>query len=246
VKDSRGSLKLHALLAGVIVPPMLLFAAVAWLDHQAVMDQARHNIGTTVRVVQENAHNVFDTHKLVSALIGQRIRGMTWEEISRSEALHQYLARLVSEYPKMQSLWLVDAAGILRGSSAVFPAPPINLTDRDYFIALRERDVGTFVGQTVHGRILSEDIFNVTRRRASDAGQFDGVIVISALPSYFDNFWKVVSPADGSIAFLIRRDGTLLARIPPAYAATPLGSDTPLMQANRHRRLRHIPSDFAR
>jgi hypothetical protein len=113
----------RGLLIGVVLLPAMLLGVVAWLDYVSVFDQALKDVQSTTRVFEESAHNVFDTHKLVARLVDQRIRGMSWDEISASEALHQYLDGVVHEYPKMQSLWLVDPSGIVRNSSAVFPTP---------------------------------------------------------------------------------------------------------------------------
>jgi two-component system, NtrC family, sensor kinase len=231
-KAASGFVNLDGLLIGVILPPMLLFAVVAWLDRVSVLDQATQQIGITTRVLGENAHNVFDTHRLVAKLVNERIHAMSWDEISRSEGLHQYLVAVVGDFPKMQSVSLVDRWGMVRCSSAIFPVPTIDLADQDYFVGLRERDVGLFVGQPVHGRVFTADVFNVAQRRSSDSGQFDGIIVVSALPSYFVNFWKAVSGTDGATEFLARRDGTLLAHNPPVGVDTPrLAANSPLMQA---------------
>jgi signal transduction histidine kinase len=225
-------LAFSGLLAGVIVLPALMFSIVAWEDRVTVLEQATQDIRNTTRVLAENAHDVFATHSLVARLVDERIHGMSWDEIAQSEAVHQYLVSVVHEFPKMQSLWLVDPSGELRASSAVSSAPPISLIDRDYFVALHERDAGLFIGQMVHGRVLTEDIFNAASRRSNDSGRFDGVIVVSALPSYFANFWKEVSAADNAVELLIRRDGALLARVPQAKVSpSPLDANSPLMRA---------------
>ncbi|MDR3530704.1 MAG: hypothetical protein P4L90_09150, partial [Rhodopila sp.] len=139
----------------------MLFGVVAWQDRISVMREAEQDIRNTTTIYQENAHTAFETHKLVASLVNEHIRGMNWDQISESEPLHQYLASVVHDFPKMQSLWLADPSGLIRNSSAVFPSPPVSVADRDYFIALRERDTGMFFGRPVHGRILADDIFNV-------------------------------------------------------------------------------------
>jgi signal transduction histidine kinase len=232
MKLGIGPFKLHRLLIAVILPPILLFAIVAWLDRISVLDQATRNVIITSRMFAENAHDAFDEYRLVAGRVDERIHGMTWEEISQSEGLHQYLAGIVQDLPKIKSLSVVDPAGLLRASSGGFPIPEVWLTDRDYLSALRERDVGIFVGQNVHGRMPADDIINVAQRRSSPSGKFDGVIVVSASPSYFVRFWREVAPAEDAIAFLAHRDGVLLARIAPTGMTPPaLAPDTPLMQA---------------
>lgn len=222
---------LNALLLGVLILPASLFGIVAWLDRISVLDQAALDIVATTRVLEENAHNVFDTHKLVADLVDERIRGMTWNEIATSESLHQYLTRIVHDFPKTKSLWLIDPTGALLSSSTAFPSPIHNLADRDYFIALRDADVGLFVGQRGRGAVIPDEMFSVARRRSSTTGHFDGIIVIAALPTYFTNFRKKVVPSDATLEFLARRDGTLIARRPETVPRPPiLGPDTPFMR----------------
>ncbi len=222
---------LSGLVLGAILLPTMLYGAVAWQDRIAVLKQAEQNAQDTTRVFNENASNVFQFHRLVASVVNEHIRGMSWQQIADFRAVHDYLADLIRNQPRIQSLWLIDSAGMVRNSSAVFPVPQVSVADRDYFIALRERDTGTFIGQVVHGRVLVEDIFNVAQRRVNNSGTFDGVVDVSALPSYFTNFWNTVAHELGS-AILIRRDGAILARLPAINGNTPpLGANNALMQA---------------
>jgi two-component system, NtrC family, sensor kinase len=222
----------HGLVLAAVLLPAMMFAGVAWQDRKSVLNAAERNVLSTVQIFEENAHNVFGTHKLVAAMLNDHIRGLSWQEIAASQALHEYLAGIVHANPQIQSLWLIDPAGIVQNSSVVFPAPSVSVADRDYFTALRERDVGAFIGQAVHGKIFFEDIFNVAQRRSSDSGSFDGVVVVSAMPSYFTKFWGATADKPGIAAALIRHDGAILAREPAANADTPsLAATSPLMQA---------------
>jgi two-component system NtrC family sensor kinase len=232
VKEQTTRILFRCLVLGVVLLPAILFAVVAWQDRKSVLNAAERDVLGTVEIFKENAHNVFGTHKLVTTLLNDHIRGLSWEDIANSEALHAYLAAVVHDNPQIKSLWLIDPAGIVRNSSAVFPAPSVSVTDRDYFNALRERDAGTFIGQAVRARVFAEDIFNVAQQRLSDSGSFDGVVVVSALPSYFTSFWSAITDQPGIAAVLVRNDGAILAREPAANADTPaLAVASPLMQA---------------
>jgi two-component system NtrC family sensor kinase len=231
-KEQTTRILFRCLVLGVVLLPAMLFAVVAWQDRKSVLNAAERDVLGTVEIFKENARNVFGTHRLVTTLLNDHIRGLSWQEIADSQALHAYLAAVVHDNPQIKSLWLIDPAGIVRNSSAVFPAPSVSVADRDYFIALRERDAGTFIGQAVRARVSAEDIFNVAQRRLSDSGSFDGVVVVSALPSYFTGFWGVIADQPGIAAVLIRNDGAILAREPAANADTPaLAVTSPLMQA---------------
>src|SRR2546429_573328 len=76
--------------------------------------------------------------------------------------------------------------GTMATSSRVFPVPPIDLSDRDYFIALRDGYQGAFISKVYRGRATGTDQFDFARRRSSSDGTFNGVIDISDSPRYFE------------------------------------------------------------
>jgi hypothetical protein len=130
----------RCLVLGAFLLPVALFAVVAWQDRNAVLDVAQRDVLGTVEIFSENAHNVFGTHKLVANLLNDHIRGLSWQEIADSQTLHDYMAEVAHDNPQIQSLWLIDSVGIVRNSSAIFPAPSVSVADRDYFDALRKHD----------------------------------------------------------------------------------------------------------
>ena len=195
--------------------PLLLFVVVAAQDRQIILREAERDVSDRADIFYEHARKVFETHELIAEAIDGRIRSMSWDEIATSRSLHDYLRELQARYPQVQGLWLVDPSGRLRSSSRIFPSPEVNLADRDYFIALRERDVGTFVSHAVKGRVFAgEDNFNVVRRRSGGSDQFDGVIVVSVFPAYFRDFWRKTAPRLDMMTGLLRSDLNVLAREP--------------------------------
>jgi|GEM_PF-6423940 len=223
---------IRSVIIGALILPTALLIVVAWRDRTMVMKQAGQNVLSSVTILQEHAFNVLETHDLVGALVNERIRGMSWEQIAASEDLRQYLSAVVHDYPQTRAVWLCDASGQLRNASAVFPVPQLNVSDRDYYAPLRDRDTGVFIGRFVHGRVLHEDAFSVARRRSGATGDFDGLIVVSVSPSYYTKFWQQLAIQDGAFGGMIRDDGAIVAREPPASAdMLLLGAANPLMKA---------------
>jgi two-component system, NtrC family, sensor kinase len=219
---------LSGLILGAILVPALVYAAVAWWDRTSVLDQAEQTVQITAKVFEEHARNVFETHNLVASLVNEHTRGMSWQEIADSRPLHNYLAEMVHAYPQISSIWLVDSTGLMRNAAKVFPVPPVSAADRDYFIELRNGG-SSFISGPVRGRILNENIFNVAQRRLNAAGEFDGIVVVSALQSYFVNFWGT-SGSQNYTASLIRQDGIYIAHTPETTLPG-LPEPSPFMQA---------------
>ena len=182
------------LIAAALLIPALLFGAIAWEDRARVLRDTEQEALHTVDIFRQHALNVFETHELIAARISEHLRGMTWDEIVGAEALHRYLKKIQEDYPQVQGIWLADPSGVVRNSSGFFPTPPVDVSDRDYFIALQRADHGTFVGHLVQGRITGKLSFSVARRRGSETGAFDGVIILTVYPQYFIDFWRKVAP----------------------------------------------------
>src|SRR5258708_8225128 len=77
-----------------ILGPAFLFGLVAFEDRREVLREAHDNVTSTVAILREHAAKVMETDELVLSQVDQMIRGMSWAEIERSEALHLDLKRL--------------------------------------------------------------------------------------------------------------------------------------------------------
>jgi len=222
----------RALLAASLIVPLILFTMVAWQTHEAVSRRIAGDIFHTTDMAADHAEHLLTVHQLVAERVNESLHGMSWDEIAQSEAVHAYLMHIRDEYPQVQAIWLADASGRVRNASEALPETAVMVVDRDYFQALRKTDVGTFVGQMLRGRVTKGLNFNVSLRRESPTGVFDGVVVVSVFQNYFLEFWNDLAPQESALFGLYRNDGAVLARRPPASeTSTVLEPDSPLMQA---------------
>ncbi len=224
----------RALLAAAIAAPLLLFALVAWLDRGAVLREAEREAEETVGIFHQHALNVFETHQVIAAWVSEHIRGMSWDEIAGSAALHRYLAKIENDYLHVQALWLIDPAGRVRNASRMFPAPSVSVADRDYFSALRQGNTSTFVGHLNPHSALGDVHFTLVRRHDDGSGAFSGLIAVTVSPGYFGEFWRPLAEGRDTTVGLVRADGMILAREPSLdHEATSVPTATALGQAIR-------------
>jgi signal transduction histidine kinase len=202
------------LAAASLIVPLLLFAILAWRERQAETAQAQREVARLTDIFHQHALHVLQTQQLAAERVEDHIRGMSWDEIAASSELHDYLKEIVGEYPQVQAIWLADGSGRLRNASQDLPQKPVSVADRDYFIALRDRDVGTFIGNAVEARVMKGLNFNMARRRHGAGGSFDGIVIVTVFSNYFIDFWNSVAPATDTAVILFRRDGAILARAP--------------------------------
>lgn len=214
--------------ASVLVP-LVMFGTVAWQGYQTAMQDAERDVQRSVEVFYSQALNVFQTDELIAEHVSDRLAGMPWDEIEQSKGVQDYLKNITDNFPQAQAIWLADSSGRIRNASQPLPTSPVSVADRDYFKALRERDVGAAIGELVPGHVMKSWNFSTARRRVSSGGAFDGIVVVTLLENYFSDFWSRSVPATDTVVALVRSDGKFLAKAPriePKVLAIP--TDAPL------------------
>jgi PAS domain S-box-containing protein len=210
------------LIAAALVLPALLFVVVIWNDYNSILENTRAEVIRTVNVFERHAVNVFETHKLAAQRVDDRLQDMSWSEIEQSTAITDYLHSIESEYPQIGAIWLADASGLVRNASRALPAETVSIADRDYFQALSHNGSDLFIGHIIRPRVISSLNFNVAYRRGGPgrsnlvpgdpSSNFDGVIIVTAIPEYFSGFWNSITSRTDSAAILLRSDGAVLSR----------------------------------
>jgi two-component system NtrC family sensor kinase len=229
---------LRGVLWASAILPAMLFAYASWQGYQTTRSVADRDIAQSRDVLTEHALKVFESVDRSIAETNEIIRDMSDAQIAaNAETLHVRLKRLAGESSQIKSLWIFDRTGHALVNSLEYPAPPVDFSDRDYFKAHVERDIGTFVGEVLRPRppYGGAPFFGVSQRRAAADGVFAGVIQASILPEYFEGFYTRIGRAPGSYYSLIRQDGLLLARYPKLERDVRLAPGGELLKAMRAR-----------
>ena len=101
----------YALLAAAIVAPAILFGIVAWQTRVYMLSNATTEVTRTMELAARQAYDLLQIDHLLAERVNEYTRGMTWDEIEHSEALHLYLKRLAAEYPQAGVLFMIDGSG---------------------------------------------------------------------------------------------------------------------------------------
>ncbi|PZA12970.1 hybrid sensor histidine kinase/response regulator [Rhodopseudomonas palustris] len=219
----RDSLRLlRAILVASVVLPIALFSYASWLSYRTNDAYADRQIDKTRDIITEHALKVFESVQRSIAETAEIVRDMSDEDIRSAEpALYARLQRLVGGSEQIKSIWIFDNTGRPLVNTMQLPSPRPDLSDRDYFRAHLDKDVGLYVGRVLQPRppFDGAPFFSVSRRRNAPDGSFAGVIQVSVLPDYFEGFYAKVGREDGSFASLVRDDGAILARMPAINGA---------------------------
>jgi hypothetical protein len=117
--------------------------------------------------------------------------------------------------PQIDVATITDDEGRVVNFTRRFPAPPIDLADRDYFRVHREAArPGSFVSQPVRNRGNGEWTFYLSRRVSAPDGRFLGTVLVGLSSRRLSDFFSKINLGADSTVTLYRRDFTILARWP--------------------------------
>jgi PAS domain-containing protein len=118
--------------------------------------------------------------------------------------------------PQVNSVSLINADGDIVNISGTWPAPKINVRDRDYFQALLlDAHLKSTVSRPLASRIDGSQSIHVVRRLTAGDGSFLGVALVAIQLGYFENLYASVAPSADYAFSLLRSDGVMIARYPP-------------------------------
>jgi len=128
---------------------------------------------------------------------------------------YQMLRSKMETLPYIGGLDIFDADGNLINSPKAWPAPKVNIADRDYFrIFKSEPGSPDVLLMPIDGRVSGSWSTIIARRISGPNGEFLGVVTRSIAPAYFERSFASVEFGPGRAIAMFRRDGTLLARYP--------------------------------
>lgn len=197
-----------AILLACLLPALWLVAA-AFLQHvreQALVD-AGTDTGNLARIMAEETQS--SVRAVERTLVDLRER---WLEEPANFAGKLRLRQ--SQLDETTTVWIsiLDADGRLVFTNRGVEAGKVDLSDRDYFTALRDatRDRLT-VSEPLTGRVSGRRGI-VFARPVIRNGRFAGVIALSVAPDYFLRFSHKIVLGNDSVILLAHAGGQVLAR----------------------------------
>jgi PAS domain S-box-containing protein len=136
------------------------------------------------------------------------------------ERMDQVLADRTAGVRLLRVITITDAQGIQRHRSLGSAPPNLDVSDRTYFIAQRDGTAtGLFMSEPLITRTENRVGIVLSRRLEDDTRAFAGVVTAIVDLEDLQRFYGSVTPGAGSAIQLLRDNGTLLVRNPPAPAA---------------------------
>ena len=222
-----GPLKL--LLAAVIIVPLALFGAAAWLNYQWSFEEAQTQLTRTSDAAHEHALKIFQTNELVLDRIAERFGGLDWQEIAADPAVHAYLKHLADDVPHVAVLGFIAPDRRIVASN--LDLPPVLVGQHDFLRVPRESDEDLFISELSLGTYTKQPQFLFTRYKPNSQRTPDGGFIFASMrPEYFRAYYDAAFGTDYAIS-IIRADGAMLARYPDVRPGIVLSPETGFRRA---------------
>lgn len=209
----------------------LVFGAVGYGDAK---EEAELRVSRSLRVAHEHASKVMTASEGLQDRVSVLVQGKSPQELRIHAAdLHASMLAWVKDQPQIQSVWIFDSKGKPIASSRFAQVPDLDVSDRDYFNFHRLRAPGQrYLSGPLVTRTTKEKILDISVAFEDHNGQFGGVINVSLLTSYFQDFYSdLVADEPGLAVNLFREDGAIYTRWPNiGNAPDRLAADSPVME----------------
>jgi signal transduction histidine kinase len=155
-------------------------------------------------------------------------------DMATTRRMYDYLVERRGESGVARDIAIIDLHGQVLVNSQAFPAPHVNVHDRDYFKAhLAQPALDLYLSAPVLSRDTGRWTFFLARKIRAADGRMLGLVITGVEVAYFERFYKSVNLDDAHTAVqLLRRDGMPLARHPQRTGVMPATyRDAPALQA---------------
>ncbi len=216
--DSASAAWLRAMLIGAVVLPVLAFLAIAWWGLRQAQADAQTTAENAAAIAEAHARRTFEV-ALDVARATAALTDADDAEVRRKEvAYRQRLSDMTFGLPSIVNMNVWDADGRVLVRSDQPADPQASVADRSYFRDQRDPAFGIGFSDVLIGRQTRKELMNLVIRRPSVDGSFRGVVAVSLSPEFFREQYRGAALGDKRLASLalVRQDGTMLARFPPA------------------------------
>jgi len=205
---------------------LLVIAAgsLAWAVWQLRVDARRdafEETGNLAVVLAGQLSRFLQTIDVVLAEVRDDINAVdsddmtSWRQALSSEPIHEKLKGKLARIPQAFNIAVADPGGQVVASTARWPAPAINVADRDYFRDARgqERDE-LAISSPIRNRVNGEVTLVFARSLKDSKGAFIGIVYVAVNSRYFEFIYDSIRSVRDLTFILALTNGTMLVRHP--------------------------------
>ncbi|MES2889726.1 MAG: ATP-binding protein, partial [Pseudomonadota bacterium] len=231
VMGPLGSLKILVLLS--IGVPLLLYTGLGVFRYLESKNTAEQRVSRSLRVAHEHATKVLSGAEAIQDRVFDLVNGQDEARLRGNEQiLHRTLRAKIKDQRQIQSVWIIGANGQPIASSHVYPVPILEQSERADLRSHREGTGGRFLSEPTTTQTSPDRVVNIGIRFDNAQGEFGGVVNVSLLTDYFQQFHSdLVADEPGLAVNMFRENGPIYTRWPTlANAPERLGDSSPVLQ----------------
>jgi len=223
--SARFSNRYMILLIGVIATAVVLIAAVgaALVQRDNTRRDWANEMSNLALILAEHAgQTLFSAHTVLNSIhdivMEQNLEDHdAFHAFASRHASYRLLVDKTSANPIIDVATFVSSQGEVLNFTRAYPPAPINLADRDYFLAHSANPaLGTHTSAPVQNKGSGAWVFYMSRRIDNSRGEMLGLILVGVSAEVFSRFYEKVAQdlGAGASVSLYRDDLTLMTRWP--------------------------------
>jgi PAS domain S-box-containing protein len=207
---------LLALLIAVLLSFYLASTGISiWYDYKLTKESAEKAAKSLVSALDEHAGRAFGEADQLLLNVINAINAKGGIDACDERTLHELFLSRGQHPPQIGAFIAVNAQGILLASSRKYPIEYINVSEREYFVQLRDHPTSEpYISRPLQTVVTKVWRVNLARGLRDASGRFQGAVVIGINPDYFSKFYRSVDVGEGGFVDLVRKDGYSLIHEP--------------------------------
>ena len=220
-KDRISFRWLTTIALGLIAVSAFAIGLTIWGLRSDAIDEANSNTSNIATILGEQfARSIRSVELILSetrnmaALSDGSVRG-DFDQRIHSHDVYAQLKSLISVLPQASFIALIDRDGQIASTSHQWPAPTMNVGDREYFIHSKTSDDNAvYISGLLTTRTTGEPAIFISKRISDRSNAFLGVVVIGLPLSYFESIYNSIKPLRDESFLLLHSDGRIIVRYP--------------------------------
>jgi len=206
-----------AALGGVFIAGLVALAGYdIYRNYDAAIVNTGHELDTQAKIIAEQTARSLQA---VDVVLRHLVQNQGALARLKEPELHAQLADLAVGFGQIDGFAVIGPDGRLRAASyiEVGKAPEVSVADVATFQYLTtHRHEGVLVDSARLSSFDGRWLYPIARRLETPNGAFAGVVAARGRIDYFQDFYRDINMEPGTRTALVHRNGTLLARFPPA------------------------------
>lgn len=198
-----------------------LIGLTVWTLRSDAIRDASNNAGNIATVLAEQTSRSLQAVDLVLTELQDHLRlvGIAsaddFRERLKDKDTFGFLRDRLSRLPQADVITLADDHGQVVNLSREWPAPKVDISDREYFRYFRQtNDKKTYIAAPVSSRVSGRSVIFFSKRISNSDGSFLGLVLIGLDPTYFRNIYESITSLREQSFELVRSDGFIMVRYP--------------------------------